>query len=132
QTLARMERMAVEEFPGAQAPAALALEAEKPQRLFSTGDQEAVSAGFQNFARRGAALFGHFCPPDFEQARVWFRGRKGVRAGPGDEGANAVPQAARRQGPVQTPVFLDDFAGVSGAFVRLFARGDSAGEVIRD
>src|SRR5881396_1225135 len=97
----------------AHASAPFALKREDPEGLLSALDDDAPSVRFQDLAWRTGTSIDNFHLPDFEQLRLGLRGQEGVGARPGDQGANAVPQAARGLGPVQAPVFLGNLAGVA-------------------
>src|SRR5947199_5584053 len=98
------QRMPDQKFLRAHASAAFALEFDDAEGLLSAGNDDAAPARFQDLAWRTGASIDNFCLPDFQHGRFWFGGQKRVGAGPRDQGANAVPQAARGLGPVQTPV----------------------------
>src|SRR5204863_2586744 len=115
-----------------QPSAAFALKNENAQGLLPARDHDSVFSRLQHFARRGRTLPGHVHLPELEQLRSGFTGQKSVSAGPEDEGADAVPQGARRLRPVQTPVFLRELASVAGILSQLFARYDVASDVVGD
>src|SRR5881397_1513788 len=101
--------------------AALALELDNAEGLLSAGNDDAAPARFQDLARSTGAPIGHFCLPDLQQERLWLCREKRVGARPWDQGANAVPQAARRLGPVQPAVLLANLASIARPGLWLFA-----------
>src|SRR5438093_10914703 len=105
--------MAGEKVLRAEAFPAFALELANAEGLLSAGNDEAAPARFQNLAWRTGTSIGNFRLPDLQQRRLWFGRQKRVCAGPGDQGADAIPQAARGLGPVQAPVFLCNLASVA-------------------
>ncbi|MDB6067140.1 MAG: hypothetical protein JWR26_3348 [Pedosphaera sp.] len=95
----------------------------------ATGDDDAGFVGVQDGAGR-AGWVGDFCVPDFEELRAGFGGQMGVCAGPGGEGADAVPEGAGGLGPIELAIFLGDLAGEGGAFGGLGAGNDFAGDEV--
>src|SRR5438094_3275077 len=76
QALARMQRMAGKEFPGAQAPAAFALKRKDAQGLLAACNHNSVLSGLEDFAGLTGSLFGYRRLPDFEQLRPRLSGQK--------------------------------------------------------
>src|SRR5258705_394675 len=132
ESLAGYQGMAAEKVLRTEAFPAFTLEHDNAEGLLSTGNDDAAPARFQDLARRTGTLIGNFCLPDLQQGRLWFGGQIRVGAGPWNQGANAVPQAARRLGPVQAPVFLGNLASVARPGLRLFAGNDFPSDIFRN
>src|SRR5439155_4024692 len=129
QPLTGYQGMPDQKLMRAHASDAFALEREDPERLLAAGDDDAAPARLYDLAWRTGTPIAHFRLPDLLQERLWLGGQKRVCAGPRVQGANAVPQAARRLGPVQAPVVLVNLARVAGPGLWLFAGNDFSGDI---
>ena len=149
--IAGLQRMPRQKFRRHHPPRAFRLQFEDPQRLLAAGDDDAAFVHGQE-SSGVTSHFHHFHSPDFQhQRRQGFIGdgsaggwpasfncarlgcprcpQKRESAGPRREGAEPVPNCCR-QVPVNPPVFLFDFRGVTGAFRRLRLRQNFSGNII--
>src|SRR5437879_3443489 len=106
--------MAGEEGLRGEATTAFELQGKDPESIAATTDHNAGFVRQQNFAGR-ARVFDDFGLPDFEQMGLWLNWQISECAGPRHEPADAIPERARRLGPIEMAVLLFDFRGVSNA-----------------